>query len=114
GGGLVFLGVRGQRSRVPLDRLSLRHYAVVTLAGNVVPFTLLAFAEQHITSALTGGLNASTPLFTAVFAAVGLHERLRPIQIAGLGLGIVGVAVGGGVGGADPAGWAAAGAAGAA
>jgi len=101
GAGVLYAVVHGQRRSVPTDRLSLRHYAVVTLAGNIVPFTLLAWGEQHITSALTAVLNASTPLFTAVFAAIALSERLRPIQIAGLGLGIVGVAVAAGVGASD-------------
>ncbi|HET6836037.1 MAG TPA: DMT family transporter [Acidimicrobiales bacterium] len=101
GAAVLYAVLRGQRRRVPVDRVSLRHYAVVTLAGNIVPFTLLAWGEQHITSALTAVLNASTPLFTAAFAAIGLSERLRPVQIAGLALGIVGVAVAAGVGAAD-------------
>jgi drug/metabolite transporter (DMT)-like permease len=101
GAGVLYAVLYGQRRRVPVDRASLRHYAVVTIAGNVVPFTLLAWGEQHITSALTAVLNASTPLFTALFAAIGLAERLRPVQIAGLALGVVGVAVAAGVGASD-------------
>jgi drug/metabolite transporter (DMT)-like permease len=97
--------------RVPLDPVSLRHFAVAAVMGNIVPFTLLAWGEQHISSALTAVLNASTPLFTAVFAAIGLHERLRPVQIAGLVVGIVGVAVAAGVGASDLHGSSAAGAA---
>jgi drug/metabolite transporter (DMT)-like permease len=101
GAAVLYAVLRGQRRRVRVDRASLRHYAVVTLAGNIVPFTLLAWGEQYITSALTAVLNASTPLFTALFAAIGLSERLRPAQIAGLALGIVGVAVAAGVGASD-------------
>jgi drug/metabolite transporter (DMT)-like permease len=101
GAGVLYAVLYGQRRRVPVDRASLRHYAVVTIAGNIVPFTLLAWGEQHITSALTAVLNASTPLFTALFAAIGLAERLRPVQIAGLALGVVGVAVAAGVGASD-------------
>jgi drug/metabolite transporter (DMT)-like permease len=101
GAAVLYVVLRGQRRQVPVDRVSLRHYAVVTLAGNIVPFTLLAWGEQHITSALTAVLNASTPLFTALFAAIGLSERLRPVQIAGLALGMVGVAVAAGVGASD-------------
>jgi drug/metabolite transporter (DMT)-like permease len=93
--------VRRQGLRVPGDRATLRHFAVVAVAGNVVPFTLLAWAEQNITSALTSVLNASTPLFTALCAAVALSERLRPVQLLGLATGIVGVAVAAGFGAAD-------------
>jgi drug/metabolite transporter (DMT)-like permease len=101
GAAVLHVVLRRQGSRVRIDGESLRHYAVVALAGNIVPFTLLAWAEQHITSALTAVLNASTPLFTAVFAAIALSERLRPVQLAGLGLGIVGVAVAAGLGASD-------------
>jgi drug/metabolite transporter (DMT)-like permease len=90
-----------QGGRVPTDRTMLRHFAIVALIGNIAPFTLLAWGEQHITSALTAVLNASTPLFTALFAAVALRERLRPLQVAGLGVGAVGVAVAAGVGASD-------------
>jgi drug/metabolite transporter (DMT)-like permease len=101
GAAVLYVFLRRQGGRVPTDPVSLRHYAIAALAGNIVPFTLLAWGEQHITSALTAVLNASTPLFTAVFAAVALHERLRPIQVAGLGLGIVGVSVAAGLGASD-------------
>jgi drug/metabolite transporter (DMT)-like permease len=93
--------VRRQGLRVPLDRGMLRHFVIVALAGNIVPFTLLAWAEQHITSALTAVLNASTPLFTALFAAMALSERLRAVQLIGLAAGVGGVAVAAGFGAAD-------------
>jgi drug/metabolite transporter (DMT)-like permease len=104
GAAVLTLVLRSQGGRVPTDRIMLRHFAVVTLAGNIVPFTLLAWGEQHITSALTAVLNASTPLFTALFAAAALHERLRPVQVLGLAVGVVGVSVAAGLGASDLAG----------
>ena len=74
---------------------------VLAITYNAVPFTLLAWAEQHISSALAAVLNASTPLFAAVLTAVLLGERLSRAQLAGLLLGFVGVAVAAGVGGDD-------------
>lgn len=91
GAAVLLVVLRSQGGDVPLDRTHLRHFTIAAVAGNVVPFTLLAWGEQYITSALTAVLNASTPLFTAVFAAIGLSERLRPVQVAGLTLGITGV-----------------------
>ncbi|MBI2710012.1 MAG: DMT family transporter [Actinobacteria bacterium] len=46
-------------------------------------------------------LNASTPLFTAAIAAVVLRDRLRPVQLAGLVVGLGGVAVAAGFGLSD-------------
>src|SRR5262249_61280388 len=97
---VLHLVLRSRGLRVPTDPVMLRHFATVTLFGNIIPFSLLAWGEQHITSALTAVLNASTPLFTALFAAIALRARLRPVQIAGLVVGVVGVAVAAGVGGA--------------
>lgn len=57
------------------------------------PFTLTSFAELHITASLAAVLNAMTPLFAAVVAAVWLGERLPPRQLAGLPLGLAGVMV---------------------
>jgi drug/metabolite transporter (DMT)-like permease len=103
-GALVLHAVlRRQRLRLPADRATWRRFAVTALFSNVLPFTLLAWGEQHISSALTSVLNASTPLFTAVLAAVVLGERLRSISVAGLLVGAVGVAVASGLGGADVA-----------
>lgn len=101
-GGLVLVAVVGyQRLRIPFDRLMLRHYAVMAVGGSILPFTLLAWGEQRIASALTAVLNASTPLFTALFAALAGQERLRRLQCGGLAVGVLGVAVAAGLGGSD-------------
>lgn len=75
--------------------------AAVGLVGSAVPFTLLAWGEERISSALTAVLNASTPLFTAMAAALLVGERLRRWQVGGLLVGIVGVAVAAGLGASD-------------
>ena len=103
--GLVVLAtvlrLRGQR--LPAGAGWWRHFAFMALVGSAVPFTLLAWGEQHVSSALTSVLNASTPLFAALFVAAFLGERLRAAQVAGLLLGFVGVAVAAGLGGSDVA-----------
>jgi drug/metabolite transporter (DMT)-like permease len=98
---VLHLLLRRETLRMPTDWEHWRHFAFVALAGSAVPFSLLAWGEQHITSALTAVLNASTPLFAAAFAALAGQERLRPVQIAGLGFGLFGVAVAAGVGASD-------------
>lgn len=92
---LVVLRVR--RVALPRDLRTWRHFAVMGLAYSAVPFTLLAWGEQHITSALTSVVNASTGLFTAVAAAIGLGERLRRPQLVGLAMGFTGVGVAAGL-----------------
>ena len=98
---VLLLALRTTKRSLPRDGTMWRHFTVAALFGNAVPFTLLAWGEQRITSALTSVLNASTPLFTAVLAAVFLHDRLRRWQVAGLLLGFVGVGVAAGFGAGD-------------
>ena len=96
---LLVCRVRGVE--LPRDPTAWRHFAVMGLAYSAVPFTLLAWGEQHITSALASVVNATTGMFTAVFAAVGLGERLRRPQVAGLLVGLLGVAVAAGLSARD-------------
>ncbi len=99
---LVFLRAKGQT--LPRDPQVWRRLAVVGLVGSALPFTMLAWGEERITSALTSVLNASTPLFTAALAAVLLRDRLRAVQMGGLFVGLVGVGVAAGIGRGDLAG----------
>jgi drug/metabolite transporter (DMT)-like permease len=68
--------------------------AFMGLIANVVPFLLIAWGQQYITSAMASILNSTTPLFTATFAAIALaEERMNPLRALGVAIGFVGVAV---------------------
>jgi drug/metabolite transporter (DMT)-like permease len=65
-------------------------FAAVEIA---VPWVLLSSGEKRITSSLTALLIAATPLVSAVIArTTGKRERLGPASLAGLLLGLGGVA----------------------
>jgi drug/metabolite transporter (DMT)-like permease len=65
-------------------------YTLVEICG---PFLLLAHAETRLSSSLTGLLIAAVPIVGAVLARVtGGRERLGPRRLAGLLLGVTGVA----------------------
>jgi drug/metabolite transporter (DMT)-like permease len=94
-GALVLGAVLGAR-RQPLPR-GLRvwlHLAVAGLFLNALPFSLFGYAETRIPSLLAGIVNAAAPLVTAaVAAALVPDERPGPRRLAGLLVGLVGVAV---------------------
>jgi drug/metabolite transporter (DMT)-like permease len=98
---LAFLYRGGER--LP-ERRWWGHLALLALSMSVMPFTLIAWGEERITSALASVLNATTPLFAAAFSAWLLRARLRPPQLAGLAIALAGVAVVAGLGGGDLAG----------
>jgi drug/metabolite transporter (DMT)-like permease len=103
--GLAVLVVAMRRRGEPLpERRYWGHLVVLGLAMSVLPFMLIGWGEEHISSALASVLNACTPLFAAGFAAGLLGERLRPAQLVGVAIGFLGVAVVAGVGGGDLAG----------
>lgn len=100
GGRLLFgalaLGaiVAVRRERLPRSRRVWAHLVVLGFSFCVVPFLLFAWAEQHVSSGLASIFNATTPIMTAIMAwAVFRVERLRPGQLVGIAVGIVGVAV---------------------
>jgi drug/metabolite transporter (DMT)-like permease len=101
GAAVMLATVRARRIALPRERALWGHFLVMGVIFNVVPFTLLAWGEQRITSALTAVLNATTPLFAALMAALLLGERLRRPQVIGVLLGFVGVGVAAGAGASD-------------
>src|SRR4051812_4592721 len=65
--------------------------AAIQVAG---PFLLISAGEQHIASSLAGILVAAAPIFTALLAIwIDDSERLSPLGIGGVALGILGVAL---------------------
>ncbi len=67
--------------------------AVMGLLNNAIPFTSFVLAQGEIASGLAAILNATTPLFTLVIAAMATaDERLTPGKMLGIALGLAGVA----------------------
>lgn len=64
------------------------------LLNNAIPFTLFASAQLEIASALAAILNATTPLFAVLVAAIFLSdEKPSVLKILGVVVGFVGVVI---------------------
>lgn len=74
-------------------RQSWRHYGVIGTTNAAVPFSLFAFAALYIPASYSAILNATSPLFGALFAALWLGEKITIQKGAGFILGIIGVAL---------------------
>lgn len=70
-----------------------RDFLLLGAVNAAAPFTLIAFAELRLTASLAAILNATTPLFAALIAAIWLRDVLTPRKIGGLLLGLAGVAI---------------------
>jgi drug/metabolite transporter (DMT)-like permease len=78
----------------PAGRAMWGHLAVSALIANAIPYTLFAVAEQTVPSSLAGVINATTPLWTLLFAiATRSDNRMTGRRAAGVALGFVGVIV---------------------
>ena len=75
-------------------RRHLGPLALVAAVQTVAPFLLITLGETRISSALTGILVASAPIFTALLAAAFVPaEGLGRWGVAGIALGMVGIVV---------------------
>jgi drug/metabolite transporter (DMT)-like permease len=90
---LVMLGyVAAMRVRLGV-RAHWRAYLMMGLLNAAVPWTLYAYAGLHLGAGTMSILNATTPLFAAICGALWLGERSTGRKLAGLALGVAGVAI---------------------
>lgn len=88
--GFVTLGLFPQARR-SVPRSVMGRVALLGLIWMALPLSMFPFAEERVSSSVTGMLNGVTPLFVAVVAAV-IHRTMpsRQLQV-GLLVGLVGV-----------------------
>jgi drug/metabolite transporter (DMT)-like permease len=93
-GALHMLALAGAGRGLPQDPRTWAAFAVMGALNNVVPFGLIFWAQQHVTGGLAAILNATTPLWSVLLAhLVARDEAIRPNRLAGVLLGVAGVAV---------------------
>jgi len=70
-----------------------RHYLVVGIFSSALPFLLWAYAALSVSAGVLSVLNATSPMWGALCAALLLRERMSMRRVFGLGIGIAGVAL---------------------
>ena len=85
---------RWRRQRWRLGREWWPRLTLLSLTGNIIPFSLIAWAEQSVPSAEVGILMALMPIATLLLAHWLLeHESLTRRRFAGVVVGFAGVAL---------------------
>ena len=83
-----------KRLSLPTDPVWLLRLLVLSVTGNVLPFVLIAWAEQHVASGEVGLLMALMPITTLVMGHYFLtHEKFTRQRMIGVFLGLAGVAL---------------------
>jgi drug/metabolite transporter (DMT)-like permease len=91
---LVLLPVAARLGALRDLRRKLGPIAVLAAVQVAAPFVLITLGERHLPSALTGILVATAPIFAFLLAFVLQGEqRASAISLAGVGIGIAGVAL---------------------
>ena len=77
-----------------LSKEILLTFFTMGLLNNVIPFLLIAYAQETITGGLASILNANTSFFTIFLASLFLKdEKLTSYRLLGIIIGIIGVIV---------------------
>ena len=91
-GGILLAILRYRRVRLPRDRVTWRRFFVQAWLNSVVPFTLIAWAEQSVDAGLAVILNSATPIFTFLLTVlITRHEQVTLRKLFGVISGLTGI-----------------------
>lgn len=88
----IYLCLKGEKLR--WESTVLFAFLAMGALNNIIPFSLLFWAQTSIPSGLASIVNATTPMFSIIVAHFFLaDEKLQLNKLVGVILGIIGVAV---------------------
>ncbi|MGO4329907.1 DMT family transporter [Cupriavidus sp. 2TAF22] len=91
-GGLLVAWMAATGVPMPVDAMVWRRFAVQALLNSVVPFTLIAWAEQSVPAGLATILNSSSPVIAVLGTwLVTRHERITARKLLGVAAGLAGI-----------------------
>jgi drug/metabolite transporter (DMT)-like permease len=88
---VILLALALSRGGVPAWRERWRDFLVIGIVNSALPFALFCFAGQYIAASAAAILNATSPFFGALVAALWLKDPLSGTKVAGMSLGLAGV-----------------------
>lgn len=91
-GGVLLVILRGRGLRLPRDPAIWRRFLFQACLNSVIPFTLIAWAEQTVDAGLATILNSTTPIFAFLLTAlITRHEVTSLRKLFGVIAGITGI-----------------------
>jgi drug/metabolite transporter (DMT)-like permease len=92
GGALLFAILMSRGNTMPRDMAMWRRFMLQALLNSVVPFTLIAWAEQTVEAGLATILCSASPIFTFLTTiAITRHEPATLTKLFGVVAGIGGI-----------------------
>ena len=91
GGGAVLAYNLLRKVDMPLDAPHLRFYLVCGVLGTVLPGTFYFYAAAHVPAGVLSIIIALVPMMVFAIAAVLRIDRIAPLRLFGVGLGLVAI-----------------------
>lgn len=93
-GTLLLVVLRWRGLKLPRDAATWRRFLFQACLNSVVPFTLIAWAEQTIDAGIASILNATTPIFAFLMTAlITRHEAITLRKLVGIVAGMTGISL---------------------
>jgi len=94
GAAMLHIATLATGNRLPTSWRIWTAFFAMGAVNNFIPFCLIAYGQTQIASGLAAILNATTPLFTVMFAQfLTSDERMTRNRLCGVLLGLAGVVV---------------------
>ncbi|MFN2165488.1 MAG: DMT family transporter [Anaerolineae bacterium] len=91
---ILWAGMVASRQAMPRRRSLWGTYTVMGFFSGTLPYVLISWGEQYISSGLAALLQATMPIFTVLMAHFAIREeRLTVASVLGVAVGFAGVAV---------------------
>ena len=86
---VTIIGMRG--NNLPNDRLTWGRFLFQACLNSVVPFTLIAWAEQTTDAGVATILNSTSPIFAFLLTVlITRHEAVTSLKLLGVAAGLFG------------------------
>ncbi|UGX87766.1 DMT family transporter [Phyllobacterium meliloti] len=93
-GGLLLVIIKMRGLSLPRDPAVWKRFFIQACINSVVPFTLVAWAEQTVNAGLATILNSTTPIFAFLLTAlITRHEPVTTRKVFGVAAGVVGISL---------------------
>lgn len=90
-GAVLVAVIRLRGLNLPADRQTWKRFLIQACLNSVVPFTLIAWAEQTTDAGLATILNSTSPIFAFLLTAlVTRHEAVTSRKVFGVAAGLIG------------------------
>mgnify|MGYP001216227370 CR=1 FL=1 len=91
-GGILFAILRLRGLKLPSDSATWKRFMFQACLNSVIPFTMIAWAEQSVDAGLATILNSTSPIFTFLLTVfLTQHEPVTARKLFGVVAGIIGI-----------------------